>query len=255
MISRIRNFLAHPLTKGLDIDDPDTTALRLQIVRSKPFLLQIYREWYQLIASNFNETDQVLELGSGAGFMKEYLPKLITSELFETPGVDRVLDAHQMDVGNACLDGIVMTDVLHHIPDCDLFFHEALRVLKPGGKLVMIEPWYTPWSGFVYKNFHHEPFEPDAASWKFPAKGPLSSANGAIPWMVFKRDHGIFEARYPELRVEYLRPLMPLVYLLSGGIATRNLLPGWFYPLVRFLERHLQEPRWGMFAYIVVKRV
>jgi hypothetical protein len=73
--------------------------------------------------------------------------------------------------------------------------------------------------------------------------------------MVFKRDHGIFEARYPELRVEYLRPLMPLVYLLSGGIATRNLLPGWFYPLVRFLERHLQEPRWGMFAYIVVKRV
>ena len=46
-------------------------------------------------------------------------------------------------MADASLDGIVMTDVLHHIPDCTSLFHEAARVIRPGGRVVMIEPWNT----------------------------------------------------------------------------------------------------------------
>jgi hypothetical protein len=41
----IGRWLAHPLTRGMDPDDPATTRLRKQIVEAKPFLHKIYLEW------------------------------------------------------------------------------------------------------------------------------------------------------------------------------------------------------------------
>jgi SAM-dependent methyltransferase len=146
----------------MNIDDSQTTALRLQIIRTKPFLRKLYEEWYRDIATHFPSDTRVLELGSGAGFLKEFIPQLITSELFSAPGVERIIDAQAIAMGDASLDGIVMMDVLHHISDCSLFFHEAARVIRVGGKVVMIEPWNTTWSRWVYQRLHHEPFEPDA---------------------------------------------------------------------------------------------
>ena len=96
------------------------------------------------------------------------------------PGVDRVVDARALAFDDNALDGIVMVDVLHHIPDVSLFFQEASRCVKAGGLVVMIEPWHTPWSRWVYQNLHHEPFEP-TSDWTIPASGPLSGANGALP--------------------------------------------------------------------------
>ena len=42
MANFIANLLQHPLTKGANLDDPKTTSLRLDIIRSKPFLMKIY---------------------------------------------------------------------------------------------------------------------------------------------------------------------------------------------------------------------
>ena len=47
----LKTWLAHPLTRGLDIDDPRTTHLRQQIIQEKSFLRQIYQEWYQAIVA------------------------------------------------------------------------------------------------------------------------------------------------------------------------------------------------------------
>jgi len=56
-------WLAHPLTRGLDIDDPYTTQLRLQIIRGKVFLRKIYEEWYAAIGASLpTGSGQVLEL-------------------------------------------------------------------------------------------------------------------------------------------------------------------------------------------------
>lgn len=188
-------FFTHPLTKGMNIDDPETTTLRLRIIHSKPFLKKLYQEWYGLIANNFNENARVLEIGSGAGFLKEIMPaNLITSEIFPLPGVDYVVDAQSIPFQDSSLDGVVMTDVLHHIPDSSAFFNECVRIIRPGGKVVMIEPWNTSWSRFVYSNIHHEPFDPLAGQdWKIPHTGPLSGANGALPWIIFERDRHLFE--------------------------------------------------------------
>jgi 2-polyprenyl-3-methyl-5-hydroxy-6-metoxy-1,4-benzoquinol methylase len=47
------------------------------------------------------------------------------------------------------LRGIVMTNVLHHIPDARAFLKEAARCLHPGGVIAMIEPWVSPWSRLI----------------------------------------------------------------------------------------------------------
>ena len=254
IIDFFHRLLAHPLTRVMDIDDPQTTALRLKIIRSKPFLKKLYEEWYRDIASHFLPGAQILELGSGAGFLKEFIPGLITSELFRTPGVGRVIDAQAIAMPEASLDGIVMTNVLHHIPDCSSFFHEAARVVRPEGEIIMVEPWNTTWSRWFYKRLHHEPFDPDIATWLIPPSGPLSGANGALPWIIFHRDRVLFEATHKQWQVVRITPSMPLAYPLSGGVSLRNSLPGWSYRFIRAIERRCQEREWAMFATIVLRR-
>lgn len=255
MLSLIKKWLEHPLTRGLDIDDPRTTSLRLEIIRSKPFLRKLYEEWYRTIASLFAPEERVLEIGSGAGFLKEFMPGLITSELFPVPGVERIIDAQKIDFDDASLDGIVMTSVFHHIPDCEHFFEEAARVLRPGGRVVMIEPWNNIWAGLIYRNLHHEPFDPDAKEWKFPATGPLSSANGALPWIVFERDRVIFEQHYPFLSTIEVKSMMPLSYILSGGVSMRQIIPGWAFSILRLFERILGDQYLGTYALIILRKV
>ena len=254
MANCFQRLFAHQLTRGMDIDAPHTTVMRRQIIRSKPFLKNLYCEWYSNITSHFLSDDRVLELGSGAGFLKEIFPKLITSEVFSCPGAEMVIDAQAIAMAEASLNGIVMTDVLHHIHDCNAFFHEATRVIKPGGKIVMIEPWNTSWSRWVYTHLHHEPFEPNTREWRIPTSGPLSCANGALPWIIFHRDRILFEARHPQWRIVSIVPIMPTAYLFSGGISMKSFLPGWMYHPIRRLEQFSNEAAWAMFAIIILKR-
>jgi SAM-dependent methyltransferase len=250
----VHNLLAHPLTRGLSVDDPRTTLLRRQIIRQKALLEAIYREWYGLIVAALPGTERVLELGSGGGFFDELLPEAITSEIFLTPGVALVADACQLPFADASLDAIVMTDVFHHIPNVADFLTEATRCIRPGGKIVMIEPWRTPWAEWVYTHLHSEPFEP-GAGWTIPSSGPLSGANGALPWIVFERDRALFEERFPQWRLREPRPLMPVAYLLSGGVSLRSLMPGWAYRPLRFVESLLPQRQTAMFAFIELERL
>ena len=89
----------------------------------------------------------------------------------------------------------------------------------------MVEPWVTPWSRFVFGKLHHEPFLP-AASWRFAASGPLSGANGALPWIVLCRDRERFVSLCPDWEIEPPKLMLPLRYLLSGGVSLRSLVPG-----------------------------
>jgi SAM-dependent methyltransferase len=257
-LALLRRLLAHPLTASLQVDDPATTALRKQIILSKPFLKAIYDQWYAVLAQELPSGEgKVLELGSGGGYCARFIPGLITSEIFCCPGVEIVLDAQQLPFAGGLLRAILMTNVLHHLPDVRRFFAEARRCLRPGGKILMIEPWVTPWSSFIYKNFHHEPFHPEAPEWTFAAAGPLSAANVALPWIVFERDRSRFASEFAELSLEQIRPFLPFRYLVSGGVAMRSLMPGFTYPAWAHLERLLKShmSQLGMFAFISVGRV
>src|SRR5262249_23113677 len=150
-------WLLHPLTRGLDIDSPETTRLRKRIIREKRFLFRVYQEWYRRIAAEVPPAPgSALELGSGAGFMNEHIPDLITSEVFPVEGVGRIVDAGDLPFEAGSLRAVVMTNVFHHLPEPRRFLDEASRCVRTGGRLVMLEPWNTPWSRLIYTRLHHE---------------------------------------------------------------------------------------------------
>lgn len=255
----ISRMLAHPLTAGLDINDPKTTELRRRIIKSKPFLFRIYDEWYRCMASQIPPgPGGVLEIGSGGGFLGEYIPDLITSDILPCDGVDRVIDAcTHLPCDDNSLKAVLMLNVFHHLPDPNKFLSECSRSLRPGGMVIMVEPWVTPWSSLIYKNLHHEPFDESAQEWKIISEGPLSGANGALPWILFARDKTKYAKFFPVLHIECISPMMPFRYLVSGGIATRSFIPGCAYPLFRLVE-YLLAPfncYCAMFAQICLKKV
>ena len=59
-------------------------------------------------------------------------------------------DAGQLPVRSAAVQAVVGLDVLHHLPDPGAFFAEAARVLRPGGRFVVVEPWMTPYLRAVH---------------------------------------------------------------------------------------------------------
>jgi SAM-dependent methyltransferase len=253
------DWLKLPEVKNIkDLDDPATTLLHGRILRSKPFLRNLYVDFYgQFKKAVENPDNKVLvELGSGGGFIKEIIPNVITSDILSGVGVDRVFSATDMPFEEAGVDAFFMFDVLHHIAEPGKFFAEAERCLRPGGRIVMIEPANTPWARFVYTNFHHEGFNPKAG-WELSKAGPLSQANGAIPWIIFVRDRAIFERQFPRLKVVSLRNHTPMRYLISGGLTLRQLLPGFAYPVVRALEWLFSPANngLGMLMTVVIEKI
>jgi hypothetical protein len=147
-----------------------------------------------------------------------------------------------------------MTSLLHHIPCPNDFFSEAIGCLHSGGKILMIEPWPTPWSELVYKNFYSEPFNKEG-DWMISLSGPLLGANGALPWILFHRDLAQFQEFFPQLKIRKGDLMMPFAYLLSGGVSMRLSSPSFLYPLIRYIESKLSQQRWAMFAYVEIELI
>jgi SAM-dependent methyltransferase len=251
----LRRLLAHPLTRGLDIDAPETTELRRRLFREKKFLSRLYAEYHALISAAVPQGDEpVLELGAG-GSLNAQLPKTIHSEVFPVSEVTAVLDAQRLPFSDGALRGIVMINVLHHVQDPRAFFREAARCVKAGGVISFIEPWVSTWSRFVCPRFHYEPFNPDRPDWRIPAGGPLSACDLALAWVIFHRDRKRFEEEFPEWTIRRVQPDWALTYMLSGGTTLRALAPGWTYGFWRRFEKALQALLdAGMLAHIVLER-
>jgi SAM-dependent methyltransferase len=252
------DWLKLPETRNTkDLDDPATTMLHAEIVQKKAFLKKLYTDFYTQFKNLIPEpeTKMLVELGSGGGFIKEVIGNVVTSDILQLPNVDKVFSALDMPFEDTSVDAFFMFDVLHHITDPGTFFKEAIRCLKPSGKIVMIEPANTLWSRFIYKNFHHELFDPEA-QWQLKEHGPVSHGNGAIPWIIFSRDRQTFEKEFPQLRIVSMRNHTPLRYLLSGGLTLRQLVPSFAYPLIKAIEYILSpiSNLMGMFQTIELER-
>ena len=254
----ICRLFSHPYARDLDLDAPESTLRRAQIIQDKPFLKQFYQDCYRSISNFLPEKIKgpVIELGSGGGFLKDSIPDLITSEILAIPTIDVQLDGQAMPFKYASVRAVVMLDVFHHIPRPAALLAQAAHIVKPHGRLIMIEPWVTHWSQFVYRYLHHEPFDPEVQDWHFQKGGPLTGANSALPWIVFNRDRQKFEDRFPEWQIKNISLHTPFCYLLSGGLVFKSMLPTACYPLCRQFEKWLQpfNHLFSMFATIVLQR-
>lgn len=195
-----------------------------------PALRALYAYWYGEIEQALGDRleGEVLEIGSGPGFSRQFLPGLQTSDTVKAPWHDYQLDAtRRWPFGAGSWDGVVLFDVLHHLADPAALFAEATRTLRSGGRLVMMEPYVSPCSYPVYRFFHEEsadttvnPFALDSSSDKDPFEG-----NQAVPGLIFERHGEQLRQTFPELEVLGLRFYPGFSYVASGGFNRSPLLP------------------------------
>ena len=203
----------------------------------------------------------MLEIGGGSGNLKEFAPRVVSTDILLAPWLDAVADAQALPFRDGTFDSVVMVDVLHHLESPRSFLREASRVLRPRGRIVVIEPAITPLSWIVYRFFHQEPVmlgqDPLADVATDPNRDPYD-ANSAVPTLLFGRHRQRLADEFPELVVRQVRLLSLLAYPLSGGFKSWSLLsPALVAPMLR-LERALEPVLGRLMAFrllAVVERI
>ncbi len=237
--SWLRGVLTHPLARDLDLDSAEATVVHGRMIREKDFLRRLYLHYYdqyEACIARATAGGIVLEVGAGSGFYGEVRPSAVSLDLRAGANVDLIGSAQQLPLCAESTSAIVMLNVLHHLPDPVEFFRECQRVLKPGGRVCLIEPYAGPLSRRLIRPLHHEPWD-ETAGWTLPPAGPLTGANMAMPWIIFSRDRARYDKETPHLPVDRLELHTYVLYLLSGGVSMRSLLPGALFRPMEMLER------------------
>lgn len=223
----------------------DVLDLRHDIWRRKPLLRDLYRRYFEAIAAELAPGRRTVEIGGGSGMAREFLSHTFISDIVGSAHVDFVADAMRLPLRDAAIDNLFMIDVLHHLPRPWRLLDEAQRVLRSGGRLVMLEPYISPVSRLVFKLAHPEPVDlaidplPESDTPLFSGDGPFDS-NQAIPTLLFQRHAARFARRYPSFRIRACRLDSLLVYPLSGGFSGPCLIPRGLTSLAWRVERLLR---------------
>jgi SAM-dependent methyltransferase len=242
----------------IDAQAQEYFSKHLRIWEQKPVLRRIYEEEFFARMLSHRKADGVsVEVGAGPGFFKNALPNVISTDIVWCPWLDVVADAQQLPFQASTVANIFGLDMLHHVATPMTFLLEAQRILVPGGRLILVEPWVTPFSYFIYRFFHQEECDLSTRPWELgdsrekPAKKAFDG-NQAIPYLLFGPQHrsetlGALSALKP-LVVE---PFSLFAYLLSFGFKPINLLPEALYPAVSTLEKYTL-PLWRRVAALRV---
>lgn len=227
----------------------------------KPILRDIFTEFHdlydQLAKRFFVDVSGIdVELGAGVFPVKMSYKNVLASDVILAQHLDAVFNAERIPFVDCMTRSIFCQNSFHHFANPDCFFDEAIRILKPGGGIVLIEPFYGFFASILYKNlFDSEIFDKNG-SWKTEISNHMHGANQALSYIVFFRDRKLFEEKYPELELVFSRPIGNFLrYIFSGGLNFRQIIPNPLIPLLRVIEWIL-SPLHNLFAlhYVIVVR-
>ncbi len=240
----LRNMLTEPRLRGVDLESDARIPIHRQILSERKIIRDVFFEMYNLCISldekYFTGSGRRVEVGAGGSLFKNAFPEITTTDIVLAPNLDLVVDAQLLPFPDKSIRAVYGINCFHHFPSPQKFFSELDRVLVPGGGCVLIEPYYGPFAGFLWKRlFDTERFDKDQLAWEGDAAtmGAMSGANIATSYIIFKRDRKLFEQRNPNLEIVIQEPISNYVrYLMSGALNFRPLVPTFMEPALRFAE-------------------
>jgi len=229
-----------------------------RIWEQKPILRHVYNDEFFARLLTFRKPGGVsVEVGAGPGFFKQSAPQILSTDLIWCPWLDAIADAQQLPFRAGSVTNIFGLDMLHHLATPMAFLSEVSRILIPGGRLILVEPWITPFSYFVFRFLHQERCDLSETPWLSSARRALPpkmafDGNQAIPYILFGPKHRSKTlGSFPDLKLLALEPFCLFAYLLSGGFKPMNLLPESLYPALSKFER-ATSPLWRRLAALRV---
>jgi len=193
-----------------------------------------------------------LEIGGGTGNFKSFSPKVVSTDIQFASWLDVVCDAHTLPFKDSSYDNLVLFDVLHHLEQPKVFLDEAMRVLKPGGRLIMMEPAITPVSRVFYTYFHPEDVDtkddPFCEKAMDPIRDPYDS-NQALPTLIFDTHRSKFVSLFPDLKIVHAKYVSLFTYPLTGGFRSWTLIPAFLVRPGLYLETLLEPVLGALFAF------
>jgi SAM-dependent methyltransferase len=220
-----------------------------KVWQHKAVLRHLYREqFYELLLAKRSPGPRTLEVGSGPGFLQEIEPAILRTDLLRSPWIHCTVDVHHLPFVTGVFDNVIGLDVLHHLNQPMKVMREVTRVLRPGGRCVLVEPWITPFSRFVYTYLHQERCDLKAQPWheeidQFGTDKQAFDGNAAIPYLLIKHGENVLAEKVPELRLVAIEPFSLLTYILSLGFKPGSPLPESLYPFLYRLEQ-ATRPLW-----------
>ena len=218
-------------------------ALRQAWESNEP-LRVLYRRWYARIREVLptRGLGPWIEIGSGPGFAREFIPELELSDIVKASWHDRCVSADNLPFADASVGALVLFDVLHHLAAPARFFEEAVRVLRPGGRIVLCEPYISPVSSVVYRLFHPEPVDMGVRPLDehgAPDKDPFASNQAISTLLCRKVGQQELESSFPALKIARFERLAGLSYPATGGFSRPPLLPAGVWRALLALEDRL----------------
>jgi SAM-dependent methyltransferase len=191
---------------------------------NKPELRAAYSRFYQVVADRVQRplSAPILEIGSGIGAIKEFIPDCITSDLFANTWLDRQENCYQLNFASESLSHLVLVDVWHHLRYPGTALEEFKRVLAPGGRIILLEPACSLLGHIVYRFFHHEPVAMRAPiTWYAPpgfsaAQADYYAAQGAATRLFWHAEH---REQLQGWNIREVTPIVSFPYLASGGFS------------------------------------
>jgi SAM-dependent methyltransferase len=247
-------------------DRAKTLRNRARLAKNRNLLFW-YRELYRNQFGDFPEPAKlsILEVGSGTSPLKQLYPSIVTSDVLNLDHLDLVFDCHEIDkltaVEDNSLDVITLTNALHHLRSPIAFLNGAAGKLKPGGKVIATEPFFSVLSTPIYKYLHREAVDFDSREAELEeVRGPLASANQALPWMIFFRRRDWLQRlnKNYDLACLSVQPFSALSYMITGGISRRLPVPHFLYrglfPIDLALSRRFPQLCASFFTVTLTRR-
>lgn len=258
---------AIPALQDKTAEDRAATLRNRERLRANRNLLFWYCELYRDQFKDIPDPGalSILEIGSGTSPLKQFLSNVVTSDVLDLDYLDLVFDCHDIDKADAIkdnsLDVITLTNVLHHLKRPIEFLNRAASKLKPGGKVIATEPFFSAISTLIYKYLHHEPVVFERVESKLAeVRGPLASANQALAWLIFFGRNEWLQRLNDNFDVANLsvRPFSALSYMATGGISRRLPIPhllyrAWF-PVDLALSRYVPRLCASFFTVTLTRR-